>query len=137
MRREVFLFCNRWGSERVDVCFNQVAISLILSGFFQRAAAKNKEKEQETCENYHRINIFLVKKLRSDQVRILQKRSQLWFRTLNAPSFNVVNRHLAKKENPPLCRPCSQRRPNNMVRLAYTRKRVGQEVIKKIENYWA
>lgn len=76
-RREVFLFCNRWGSERVDVCFNQVAISLILSGFFQRAAAKNKEQEQETSEDNHRINIFLVKRLRSDQELIVQKRSQL------------------------------------------------------------
>jgi hypothetical protein len=50
LRRKAFcLIRNDWGSEQIALGFNPVANSLIFSGFFQRTAAKNKEKEQETC----------------------------------------------------------------------------------------
>lgn len=55
------------------ICFKQVAAWLILSGLFQRAAAKNEEQKQKTREDNHRINIFLVKKLRSEPGRFSTK----------------------------------------------------------------
>lgn len=60
-----FFICNRWGSERVRWIRTGRRVA-VLFGLFQGATAKNKSEEQETSENNHRINIFLVRKLRSE-----------------------------------------------------------------------
>jgi hypothetical protein len=56
-------------------------------GLLQGFVAKNKEEEQNKCEDNHRIKLLVVKKCVCESIGLLQKRSQVWLSFPECPFF--------------------------------------------------